>query len=342
MAELTTNLNTTVHECVGDILLGNNMPVACSAMHWKAVGELVGNEYVFNVEMDQAMVRTTLGNPTEPWFKESGFTCNGALLNGAETLRCSPPTSFAATYYPNGTATLYHRAQARQGVRGTMFAAVAVLTLVKLLDYGKALTAGTNQKLTRAEEIIMMDAVMVVSSSLVYDIQSIGLGAFHPTAELLLGSAASAVPGLFSVAYGLGGAIVISGLVAPISPSLAFLRRICYEMVLIHSVVFLTPASSAFEYHGMLNFFVGLATVVLTGRDLNAASAFSNSLRMNLLLAVVGILHAGMGFVLLLPMLWAAETVPPTFEVWAAAMFVVCAWVVGFMVSLPMVRRKKI
>jgi hypothetical protein len=304
----------------------------------KATGNLTEDGYVFNVNMGGLITRVMLGTPTEPAFFDSGFVCNGVMHGVMETLNCQPPSSFAATYYTNGTAEFYHRATPRQGARGILFAMLAMLTLVKLLDYGKALTAGTKRPLTRSEEIIMMDVVMLVGWSMVFDIQQLNLGAFHPTAELLLGEAAFAVPNLFSFAYGLGGAITLSGLVVQMPIALAILRRLCYETVLIHSVVFMTPASSAMEYHGMLNFFVGLATIVLTGRDVNAASAISQSIRMNLLLCIVGILHVGMGVVLMLPMLWAAETVPPMFEMWGAAMFAVCAWVIGFMVSLPMVR----
>jgi hypothetical protein len=318
------------------------MPIACSVLRFEAPGERSGNGYVFNVQLDGTMTRTTLGTPTEPSFVEAGFQCNGAMEGAMETINCAPPQSFAATYYPNGTATLHHRARPRQGTRSILFAMLSVLTLVKLLDYGKALTAGIARPLTRSENIIMMDVVILVGSSLVYDINLIGLGAFHASVEVLTEKAAGNIPMLFSFAYGLGGAITISGLVTKITVPLAFLRRLCYETVLIHAVVFLTPASSAIEYHGMLNFFVGLATVVLSGRDLNAASHFSESFRMSLLLAVVGILHVGMGFVLALPMLWVAETVPPTFEVWAAAMFVVGAWVAGAMVSLPMIRRVRL
>jgi len=221
-----------------------------------------------------------------------------------------------------------------------MFAFAAVLTLVKLLDYGKDLTAGGIRKLTRAEKIIMMDMVMVIGWAIVYDIQQLGLGAFHPSTELLLGQAGKIVPLGFSLAYGLGGFIVISSLLKLRVPGLSFVRRLCYEAILIHSVVFLTPVVSAAEYHGMLSFFVGVATIVLTGRDISAAAAMSGSFRFGLLLATIGILHVGMGFVLMLPMLWVAETVPPTFEVWAAAMFSINAWVVGAMVSLPMMRRR--
>lgn len=344
--DLATYFNTTIHECGGDVIVGGDIPPMCRMFKTVGYGAHMLNrsyEFIVNFADGPARIRVADGLAGVPQFVSNGFSCVFAP-DGKEHFLCTPPPSFAASYDVDGNATIYWSDTPRQSIQSGVFAFLGVLCLVVLLDYGKLLTAGTPRAMVEFERILITDVIIAVGATSAFEVNPLAGGIFHPSLQHTLNvQLLDGLGMLCAVSFGTSCSVVLlsestifSGVIPQEHVGLKTLSRMCYETLIIQSVVLLTPAALAVEYHATMNFFVGVATAVLCGRDCTVAARLNPRPAFTFFVGAVTLMNLSLSVVMALPMLNNSMAVPATYEVVLAFLFVFQAFVVGATAGVSM------
>jgi hypothetical protein len=333
MGQLAVYLNQTVHECAGDVYFGGEVPLMCQTT--SAAG--AGTKNVFNFTFSDGPATIQFGAVGTPHFTDQGLAC---VFDGGttETFTCAPVGLFAASYSPSGAVEFWTRDTSDQSGLNAGISMVGLCCVLFVLNNGKQLTAGTYVPLTPFERNVVVDGVLLVSSTAIFELLRLGSGALHPFLSVVFDRAQCNVAAfLVAVAIAVNGTHVLIS-TSPIWPfrtfwrgggtlATALLGRVCYEMVFLISITVLTPALFATEYHAILGFAVGVAIAVIVGRDVRtiSAGAYHRGVLVGGILAV----NLSTAFLLVLPLLVNASAVPPTFEVEVAILVVAQAVAAG-------------
>jgi hypothetical protein len=347
--DLATYFNTTIHECGGDVIVGGSMPAMCQM--YKSVGRGIYKqnrsfEFVVNFLDGPARIHVADALPSAPHFVSNGFSCVFAP-NGQEHFICTPPPSFAASYTVEGNATIYWSDAPRQSVQSGAFAFVGVMCLVVLLDYGKLLTAGNARPMGEFERTLITDVIIAVGATSSFETILLGMGIFHPSLQHSVPIyVLNVLSMLLCVSFGVSSSVVLlvestvfKPLILQDNVAMKVLSRVCYETLIIQSVVILTPAALAVEYHATMNFFVGIATAVLCGRDCTVASRLNTRPAFTFFVAAILLMNLSISVVMALPMLNNSMAVPATYEIAIACLFVFQAFTVGSFAGADMAAR---
>lgn len=351
--DLAVSLDVPVHECSGSLYFGGDMPPVCRSQHMQRGNGTFNADlglylYAFRFSDDGIALVSIVPQSRTAQFVEHGLECTFSPLlypNITELFSCKTPTIFAATYYPDGTSDMWLVASPRHSIQNGFMSIIALFCIGYLLGYGKRLTRHEiNNVLTRRQRSVLSDVLATVCTTAMFDLFLMKGASFHPSMSVIADEAtldmlamlfAATIGTNISVAFAVATPMKWFDKLIPMritnSRILQLLCRAGYELALLQSLVILTPTLIAPYYHTMLQFSVGVATIVICSRDMSDITyCVQDCPAATAVAGIVLMANVVVGAVCMLPNLLMCEAVAPWVEI--SLMVSLCAQslVVGY------------